>query len=146
MSGIIKPKTGISPNILLKMVQQLVECGVNFIKEDEILSNPQFCSIEDRIPLIMNYLNQRVKDGYPPVIYAVCINSDAPYLLKRVQQVYDLGGNAIHINFWSGLGSYLSVRKLTENLTNSKHDYHIDWKVICYLAGISGVDFIHTGI
>ena len=144
------------------MVQQLVEGGVNFIKEDEILSNPQFCSIEDRVPLIMNYLNQRVKDGYPPVIYAVCINSDAPYLLKRVQQVYDLGGNAIHINFWSGLGSYLSVRKLTENfereffihfqksgdkiLTNAKHDYHIDWKVICYLAGISGVDFIHAGM
>ena len=31
-------------------------------------------------------------------------------------------------------------------LTSVKHDYHIDWKVICQLAGLSGVDFIHAGM
>jgi ribulose-bisphosphate carboxylase large chain len=60
------------------------------------------------------------------------------------------------------MGSYLSVRKLTETfereffihfqksgdkiLTSVTHDYHIDWKVICQLAGLSGVDFIHAGM
>jgi ribulose-bisphosphate carboxylase large chain len=162
LGGIVKPKTGISPEILLAMVKQMVEGGVNFIKEDEILSNPAFCPIKDRVPLIMNYLNERVKEGKDPVIYAVCINADSPYLLDRVKQVYDLGGNAVHINFWSGMGSYLSIRKLTESfereffihfqksgdkiLTNKNHDYHIDWKVVCQLAGLSGVDFIHAGM
>tara|TARA_Y100000816_G_C25856463_1_gene447234 strand:- start:99 stop:713 length:615 start_codon:yes stop_codon:yes gene_type:complete len=110
----------------------------------------------------MKYLNERVKNGYDPVIYAVCINADSPYLLDRVKRVYELGGNAIHINFWCGLGSYLSVRKITETfekeffihfqksgdkiLTNKSHDYHIDWKVICQIAGLSGVDFIHAGM
>ncbi len=162
LGGIIKPKTGISPDILLAMVKEMVEGGVNFIKEDEILSNPSFCKIEDRVPLIMNYLNQRVQEGHNPVIYAVCINADSPYLLDRVKKVYDLGGNAVHINIWCGIGSYLSVRKLTETfnrdffihfqksgdkiLTSKTHDYHIDWKVICQLAGMSGVDFIHAGM
>jgi len=162
LGGIVKPKTGISPEILLAMVKQMVEGGVNFIKEDEILSNPAFCPIKDRVQLIMNYLNERVKEGKDPVIYAVCINADSPYLLDRVKQVYDLGGNAVHINFWSGMGSYLSIRKLTESfereffihfqksgdkiLTNKNHDYHIDWKVVCQLAGLSGVDFIHAGM
>lgn len=158
LGGIVKPKTGISPEVLLEMVKQMVEGGVNFIKEDEILSNPDFCRIEERVPLIMEYLNKRKEN----VVYSVCINSDSPYLLERVKKVYDLGGNSVHINFWSGMGSYLAVRKLTETferpffihfqksgdkiLTNKNHDYHIDWKVICQLAGLSGVDFIHAGM
>jgi ribulose 1,5-bisphosphate carboxylase large subunit-like protein len=162
LGGIVKPKTGISPQVLLEMVQQMVEGGVNFIKEDEILSNPIFCPIEERVPLIMNYLKQRETEGKDPVIYCVCINADSPYLLKRVQQVYNLGGNGIHVNFWCGMSSYLSIRKLTESferpffihfqksgdkiLTSKTHDYHIDWKVICELAGLSGVDFIHAGM
>ncbi len=31
-------------------------------------------------------------------------------------------------------------------LTSKTHDYHIDWKVICQLAGLSGIDFIHAGM
>jgi ribulose-bisphosphate carboxylase large chain len=162
LGGIVKPKTGISPEVLLAMVKQMVEGGVNFIKEDEILSNPSFCPIKERVPIIMNYLNKRIQEGKSPVVYAVCINADSPYLLERVKQVYELGGNAVHINFWCGMGSYLSVRKLTETfdreffihfqksgdkiLTGVNHDYHIDWKVICQLAGLSGVDFIHAGM
>jgi len=162
LGGIVKPKTGITKEVLLEMVKQMVEGGVNFIKEDEILSNPSFCKIEERVPLIMEYLNKRKEEGKSPVVYAVCINADSPYLLDRVKKVYELGGNAVHVNFWSGMGSYLSIRKLTETfereffihfqksgdkiLTNVNHDYHIDWKVICQFAGLSGVDFIHAGM
>ena len=69
-----------------------------------------------------------------------------------------LGGNSIHINFWSGLGVYKSIRDLDlplfihfqksgdKVLTNKSHDYHISWNVICDLAGMMGVDFIHAGM
>jgi ribulose-bisphosphate carboxylase large chain len=72
--------------------------------------------------------------------------------------VYELGANAIHINFWSGLGVYKSIRELDlpifihfqksgdKVLTNKSHDYHISWDVICDLAGLMGVDFIHAGM
>ena len=154
LGSIIKPKTGLSPEILLDMVKQLVEGGVNFIKEDEILSNPNFCTIEDRVPLIMDYLNSLDRK----VIYAVCINADYPYLFDRVRQVHKLGGNAIHVNFWSGLGTYKAIREMNlplfihfqksgdKVLTQVTHDYHIDWDVICKLAGMMGADFIHAGM
>ena len=45
--AIIKPKTGMSPKVLLEMIKELIDGGVDFIKEDEILSNPSFCKIED---------------------------------------------------------------------------------------------------
>lgn len=152
LGSIIKPKTGISPQVLLEMVKELVEGGVNFIKEDEILSNPSFCTIEERVPLIMDYLKDK------NVIYCVSIHADYPYVIDRVKQVYELGGNGVHVNFWCGLGVYKTIRELDlpifvhfqksgdKILTNKNHDFHIDWRVICKLAGMMGVDFIHAGM
>jgi ribulose 1,5-bisphosphate carboxylase large subunit-like protein len=131
LGGIIKPKTGITPEVLLKMVKELVEGGVNFIKEDEILSNPDFCP---------------------------SINSDFPYVIDRVKEVHALGGNGVHINFWNGLGVYKAVRELDlpifvhfqksgdKILTDKSHRFSIDFRVICDLAGMMGVDFIHAGM
>jgi len=152
LGAIVKPKTGITPQVLLGMVKELVEGGVNFIKEDEILSDPSFCPIEERVPLVMNYLKDK------NVIYCVSIHSDYPYILDRVKQVYELGGNGVHVNFWCGLGVYKAIRELDlpifvhfqksgdKILTNHNHDFHIDWTVICQLAGMMGVDFIHAGM
>jgi ribulose-bisphosphate carboxylase large chain len=152
LGAIIKPKTGITPQVLLEMVKELVEGGVNFIKEDEILSDPSFCSIEERVPLVMDYLKDK------NVVYCVSIHSDYPYILDRVKQVYELGGNGVHVNFWCGLGVYKAIRELDlpifvhfqksgdKILTNRNHDFHIDWTVICQLAGMMGVDFIHAGM
>ena len=150
--AIVKPKIGISPQTLLEMVKELVEGGVNFIKEDEIMSNPAFCTIEERVPLIAEYLKDK------NVVYCVSIHSDYPHILDRVKRVYELGGNGVHINFWCGLGVYKAVRELDlpiflhfqksgdKILTNRNHAYYIDWTVICKLAGMMGVDFIHAGM
>jgi ribulose-bisphosphate carboxylase large chain len=154
LGGIIKPKTGISPEILLEMVKQLAEGGVNFIKEDEILSNPSFCPLEDRVRIISQYLRAE----NPNVVYAFCINGDHHSVLKRAELVHQLGGNAVHVNIWSGLGVYNSLRKLDlplfihfqksgdKVITDTQHRFGIDWSVICGLAGLMGVDFIHSGM
>lgn len=150
--AIVKPKIGITPETLLEMVKELVEGGVNFIKEDEIMSNPAFCTIEERVPLIMDYLKDK------DVIYSVSIHSDMPYLLDRVKLVHELGGNSVHVNFWCGIGIYRAIRELDlpifihfqksgdKILTNRNHSYYVDWTVMCKLAGMMGVDFIHAGM
>ena len=152
LGTIIKPKTGISPNVLLEVVKELTEGGANFIKEDEILSNPNFCSIEERVPLIMDYLQGK------NVIYSVSIHSDPHFILDRVKRVYELGGNSVHANFWCGLGIYKAIRELDfpvflhfqksgdKIFTNKNHDFHIDWVVVCKLAGMMGTDFVHAGM
>jgi ribulose-bisphosphate carboxylase large chain len=152
LGGIVKPKIGVTPPVLLEMVKQMVEGGINFIKEDEIMSNPAICPIEERVPLIMDYLKDK------NVIYSVCINADPPYLLERAKLVHKLGGNSIHVNFWSGLGCYRALRELElplfihfqksgdKILTGKNHDFHIEWDVVCDLAGLMGVDFIHAGM
>lgn len=152
LGSIIKPKTGISPNTLLDMVKELVDGGVNFIKEDEILSSPAFCRLEDRVRIIAQYLSNK------KVIYCASIHADPPYLLDRVKMVHELGGNGVHVNFWCGFGSYKSIRELDlpiflhfqksgdKILTNYNHDFYISWNVICKIIALMGVDFAHCGM
>lgn len=150
--GIIKPKNGMTPSQLLDMTKELVEGGVNFIKEDEIMSNPAICPLSERVPLISNYIQGK------NVVYCFCINADPMHILDRVRFVAAEGGNGVHINVWSGLGVYKSMRDLDlplflhyqksgdKTFTSNTHDYHIQWDVLCKLAGMSGADFIHAGM
>ena len=154
LGGIIKPKIGVSPDVLLEMTKQLVEGGVNFIKEDEIMANPACCPLEERIKVISEYLN----DQHSKVIYAFCINGDPHNVLDKAKLVAELGGNAVHVNIWSGLGVYNSLRRLDLPLfihfqksgdkvfTDQQHRFSISWNVICQLAGLMGVDCIHNGM
>jgi ribulose-bisphosphate carboxylase large chain len=152
--GIIKPKVGMSPEVLLEAVKEMVHGGVNFIKEDELLGNPDHCSLQKRVPLITNWLQKNA----PNVIYTFCINGDSPYALERANFVANEGGNGIHINVWSGLGAYRAIRKQNPNLwihfqksgdkffTDRRAPFHIYWPVICKIAGWSGSDSIHAGM
>lgn len=152
--AIIKPKIGISPETLLDMVKELVDGGVDFIKEDEIMSNPAFCPLHKRVALISDYLaNQSRK-----VVFCHTINCDPHALVDRVKMVHDLGGNGVHINVWSGYGSYNSIRRLdlpiylhyqssgAKVVTDVGHRFSISWTVMCQLATLMGVDTIQTGM
>jgi len=152
--GIIKPKVGMSPEVLLEAVKEMVDGGVDFIKEDELLGDPSHCPLNKRVPLISNWISKYA----PHVIYTFCINGDSPYALDRANFVSQEGGKGIHINVWSGLGVYRAIRKQNPNLwihfqksgdkffTDRRAPFHIYWPVICKIAGWSGADSIHAGM
>lgn len=152
--SIVKPKIGVSPETLLEMVKQMVDGGVDFIKEDEIMSNPSIAPLEYRVEKIANYLAKQSRK----VVFCHTINCDPHILTARVKRIYQLGGNGVHINVYSGLGAYNSIRKLdlpifihyqssgAKVMTEVEHKYSISWKVMCHLATLMGVDTIQTGM
>jgi len=152
LGGIVKPKVANNVKLLLDITKELVDGGVNFIKEDEIMSNPTVCTLEKRVSKIMDYVDGK------DVIYSFCINADSPYVLDRVKFIHENGGNGVHLNFWSGLGTYKAIRELDlpmfmhfqksgdKILTEKTHRYHIEWNVLCDLAGLMGADTIHAGM
>jgi ribulose-bisphosphate carboxylase large chain len=159
LGAIIKPKTGIPPGTILEIVKQLADGGVDFIKEDEILSDPDHCRLRDRVPLISNWLTNH----HQGLIYAYSITADpmAPGghgLLDRVRFVHDEGGNAVHFNWWAGLGAYRAARDLNLDLflfmqksgasilTDPRNPYQVHERVLLKLAALAGVDFAHAGM
>jgi ribulose 1,5-bisphosphate carboxylase large subunit-like protein len=149
---IIKPKIGLAPNDYVTIVEEMIEGGADIIKEDEILGSPLFCSLEERLDLVKQVIGDR------RVIYLTAINGDADSVLEKVKTVSSAGVNGIHINVWSGLGSYRAARKLDlpvalhfqksgdKVFTHPDNPFRFDWSVICKIAAWSGVDTIHTGM
>jgi ribulose-bisphosphate carboxylase large chain len=152
--SIVKPKIGITPEVLLEMVKQMVDGGVDFIKEDEIMSNPICAPLEKRVDIISNYLAKQSRK----VVFCHTINADPHIIVDRVNRVHELGGNGVHINVFSGLGVYNSIRKMDLPLflhfqksgdkvfTDKNHRFSISWPVICQLATMMGVDTIQIGM
>ncbi|MDD5192073.1 MAG: RuBisCO large subunit C-terminal-like domain-containing protein [Candidatus Nanoarchaeia archaeon] len=158
LGGIVKPKTGITISELEGLVKELLDGGVDFIKEDEILGNPKCCPFYERVPKIAKLVKEYSQKQGREIFYAACINSDYPEFLKRAEYASKHGINAVHLNFHSGLSSYKSLRDLDLNsaiffqksgdkiLTGKNNPYHISWNVVCKLARMSGADFIHAGM
>jgi ribulose-bisphosphate carboxylase large chain len=149
---IIKPKIGLAPKDYVTIVEEMIEGGADVIKEDEILGSPLFCSLEERLDLVKQVIGDR------RIIYLTAINGDADSVLEKVKTVADAKVNGIHINVWSGLGSYRAARKLDlpvalhfqksgdKVFTHPDNPFRFDWSVICKIAAWSGVDTIHTGM
>lgn len=152
--AIVKPKVGLSPKKHLELVKQFIDNGCNFIKEDEILCNQDFCPIEERVPLVANY----IRNSGAKVFYCVSLQADAHKLFDYVKRVADLGGNGIHTNFHCGMGIYKSIRELNlpllmhfqksgDKILNCvDHNYSIDQSVLFKLAALSGCDTLHIGM
>lgn len=152
LGGIVKPKTGMSLYDLEEITKELIDGGINFIKEDEIIASPNFLPLKERVKAVSKIITNK------NVIFCHCINSDPINLKNKVETVYNNGGNGIHINIWSGLGCYKSIRDMDlplflhyqksgeKTFTHRNNPYNLNSNVLAYLAYLCGVDTIHVGM
>tara|TARA_B100000315_G_C14498101_1_gene551014 strand:- start:335 stop:1246 length:912 start_codon:yes stop_codon:yes gene_type:complete len=159
LGGIVKPKTGITVPQLVELVDEMLVGGVDFIKEDEILGSPGFCDFYERVPAVLEVVRRREEEQGREIFYTPCINANPAEAMKRAQFASEAGAKAVHLNFHAGLGVYQDLRELDLDdtaiffqksgdkvLTSERNAYSIAWPVVCKLARLSGVDFIHAGM
>jgi len=154
LGGILKPKVIHKASILEDMVRELIDGGVDFIKEDEIMSSVPHLPLEQRVDIVANLLSK----VNHKLVFCHTINADPYDILRRCVKVMELGGNGVHVNVLGGLGVYNSIRRLDlpiyihfqssgqKLLTDIRNPYSISWPVICQLATMMGVDTIQTGM
>ena len=150
VGGIIKPKTGLSIEQLLDITKQMCDGGIDWIKEDEILSDASYLPLTDRVEHITKLLEQ-----YPNVMYCFCVNGSPKHYLRQLHFIKDTGAG-VHTNFWSGLNVYEDANNLNvfshfqrsgiRILTDPRNPWAITWPIIIKLAIIQGIDSIHIGM
>jgi ribulose-bisphosphate carboxylase large chain len=158
LGGIVKPKIGISKEKINELVLEMLRGGVDFIKEDEILGNPGYCPFEERVELLSATVNDFCQETGREVFFTPCINADYPYFVERAKFAKSKGIRSIHLNFWAGFSAYKYLRDMDlgmaiffqksgdKILTSDRNAYSMSWKVVCKLARMMGVDFIHAGM
>lgn len=150
--SIIKPKSGLTEDQLITITEQMIDGGTDFIKEDEIMADNDYLPIYKRVDIISNLISKKNSK----VVYAYCVNADPFEMVQNLRTVRSHGGDAVHINFWSGLGAYTTSNAMgmithfqrsgIRILTDPDNKFSIAWPVIVKLAVMAGIDTCHVGM
>jgi ribulose-bisphosphate carboxylase large chain len=116
---IVKPALGLRPHETAEMVKELIEAGVDFIKDDEKLMSPAYSPLE--------------------VMYAWGISHAAPdEMMRNHDIVARAGGNCAVVNINSiGMGGMAFLRRRTELVL---HAHRNGWDILTRHPGL-GFDF-----
>ena len=87
--------------------------GVDIIKDDELLADPTYCPVVDRVKEVMAGVKRAYEETGEKTLYCVNITDEVDRMVDKAKRVIELGCNAIMVNFTPvGLSA---VRMLAEH-------------------------------
>src|SRR6186713_2477281 len=84
---IIKPSIGLSVGETATIVQTLSQAGIDFIKDDELLSSSANSKFNDRVDAVMKVINKHADETGKKVMYAFNISSEIDEMMKRYEKI-----------------------------------------------------------
>ncbi|MBS9405304.1 ribulose-bisphosphate carboxylase large subunit family protein [Halomonas sp. TRM85114] len=112
---IIKPSVGLSPGETAALVKQLVEAGIDFIKDDELIADPPYSPLAERVPAVMRVIEEHAQRTGRKPMYAFNITGDIDEMRQRHDLVRDHGGTCVMASVnWIGMASLVALRRHSE--------------------------------
>ncbi|MFC7009383.1 ribulose-bisphosphate carboxylase large subunit family protein [Halalkalicoccus salilacus] len=109
---IVKPSVGLSPDDTADLVDDLVDAGLDFIKDDELIANPPYSRVEERVEAVMGAIHRHKDRTGKEVMYACNITGDVETMLELHDVVKDAGGNCVMVSINDvGISGLLALRK-----------------------------------
>jgi 3-oxoisoapionate-4-phosphate decarboxylase len=129
IGSIIKPNLGLAPEEVAAVTRELVEAGVDFIKDDEKMMNPGYAPLADRVRAVMPVILDHEQKTGRRVMYAFGIASaDPDTMLRHHDIVADAGGNAAVLPINSiGYGGMSFLRKRSRLVL---HAHRTGWDML----------------
>ncbi|MFC4873496.1 ribulose-bisphosphate carboxylase large subunit family protein [Negadavirga shengliensis] len=152
---IIKPSVGLDARATAQQVKQLVQAGLDFIKDDELMGSPSYNRFEDRVEACMAVINDHAdRTGRKPM-YAFNISGTIDEMLRRHDFVLEKGGTCIMLNLlWVGVSSIQHIASHSQLPIHghrngwgifSRHPYlGIEYSAMSKVWRLAGVDQLHT--
>ncbi|MFA5943998.1 MAG: RuBisCO large subunit C-terminal-like domain-containing protein [Candidatus Thermoplasmatota archaeon] len=153
---IVKPKVGLTPKQTAEVAFEAASGGLDFIKDDETLTDQAFCPLAERTPLVMEALDSARASTGQGCLYAVNITAGGGEILSRLDAVTDAGANCVMVDvLTAGFDALAQVRRSTKlpihvhrtmhgALTRSP-DFGIAMLPIARLVRLCGGDQLHIG-
>jgi ribulose-bisphosphate carboxylase large chain len=107
---IIKPSIGLTPLQTTAMVKTLVEAGIDFIKDDELMADPPHSPFDARVDAIMAVINTHADRTGRKVMYAFNVSDELDAMRRHYDKVVSAGGTCAMISVNSvGLAGTKSI-------------------------------------
>ena len=95
---IIKPSIGLTPLQTASLVNTLGEAGIDFIKDDELLSSSSNSPFEDRVEAVMEVINRIADSTGRKIMYAFNISGEMDEMLQRYDTIIKAGGTCAMVS------------------------------------------------
>ncbi|WBL24676.1 ribulose-bisphosphate carboxylase large subunit family protein [Zunongwangia sp. HGR-M22] len=152
---IIKPSIGMSPEETAKLVKELIEAGIDFIKDDELMASSANSPFERRVKLIMNEINRFEQKTGKKVMYAFNISGDYDTLKRNYDTIVENQGTCAMLSI-NSVG-WTAVKAIADRGELSIHGHRNGWGMInrhpmlginfpayAKLWRLAGVDQLHV--
>jgi ribulose 1,5-bisphosphate carboxylase large subunit-like protein len=150
VGAIVKPSLGLSPTEFASTAAALAAGGADLVKDDELLGDPAWCPLEERVHAVAAVIPDRVR-------YAANVTGPIESLLQRARRVVELGAGAVMVNaFAQGLDSLRALREAELGVPIFAHRvgaalwarearFGVAPAVIAKIARQCGADFVQVG-
>jgi len=147
VGAIVKPSLGLTPAQVADVASQLAAGGADLVKDDELLGDPDWCPLEERVRAV----------AAVGVRYAANVTGPVDSLLTRAERAVELGAGALMVNaFAQGLDSLRAMREADLGVPIFAHRvgaalwarqsaFGVAPSVIAELTRLCGADYVQVG-
>ncbi len=98
LCAMFKPCTGASPKALGRMMLELGLGGVDVVKDDELLADPAFCTVEARLEECLKIVREVEKERGRKLLYALNVTDSPEKQSKKIEKAIGMGANCLMFN------------------------------------------------
>jgi 3-oxoisoapionate-4-phosphate transcarboxylase/hydrolase len=147
VGAIVKPSLGLTPAQVADVASQLAAGGADLVKDDELLGDPEWCPLEERVRAV----------AAVGVRYAANVTGPVDSLLTLAERAVELGAGALMVNaFAQGLDSLRAMREADLGVPIFAHRvgaalwarqsaFGVAPSVIAELTRLCGADYVQVG-
>jgi ribulose-bisphosphate carboxylase large chain len=151
---IVKPSVGLSPEQTAELVCTLIEAGLDFIKDDELMADPPHSPFEKRVEAVMRVINDQAEKTGKKAMYAFNVTGEIDAMLKHHDTVLAAGGTCVMLSLnHTGAPSVAHLRRHSQlpihghrngwgMLTRSPY-LGVEFKAYQKIWRLAGVDHLH---
>jgi len=99
LNNMVKPCTGHTADVAADLVYQAAVGGCDVVKDDELISDPSFNRLEDRIVKVMEAVDKADSEKGEKTLYTINITTKFPEMFEQADKMIELGANALMINY-----------------------------------------------
>jgi ribulose-bisphosphate carboxylase large chain len=150
VGAIVKPSLGLSAAEVASIAAQLAAGGADLVKDDELLGDPAWCPLEERVRAVAAVVPSTCR-------YAANVTGPVDFLIRRAAHAVELGARAVMVNaFAQGLDALRALRdaelgvpifahRVGAALWTRERRFGVAPSVIADVTRLCGADYVQVG-
>lgn len=152
---IIKPSVGLTAEQTASLVQELVNGGIDFIKDDELQSDSSVCPFEDRVDRVMRVINGAAERTGKKTMYAFNLTGDMDEMRRRHDKLVSAGATCLMVSLNSvGMAGFVGLRSFSQLPIHAHRNgwgyltrhHSLGWSYVAWqkIWRLAGADHMHV--